>query len=762
MALAAALFVLPALACNRVFLAADDLKWWYPWRATGIYDTSTPFLRNVEAQDPVLQTYPVERWGDEQWRQGRLPLWNPLPGAGVPAQALNHTPLYFPPHVLCATLVGGNAGRHLELFLGLWLAGVGMASFLRRLGRSEDAALLGGLTWMLGGWTIAWLEFVSWLWAAAALAWALCQLERLAQKEPRCTLPLALWLGGMLLTGALQSTFFAALVLVPYALYRRTLWRALPACLAGFMLGALVTLPQLELLRQSGRLAPSALDVSTRVTVRELLTLWFPFLFGAPSDAVYLGGDVSSLIVNGREHALYVGFVPCLLALAALGQPRARFWTGLTLLALLVALGTPFSWIALTVCPPLRNIPLSRVVVLIHLGCAVLAAHGWDARPGRRAWLPVGLAMLAGLGLSLAAQNDPTLPLSWLHLEARPLPRPPHAGANFGQLVAAQVDALFRFSSPTLWLPVGWCLLAALCCWKGPRRGLLLLTFLDLSWYGWNLNWPAPAAELYPDTPAWQQLADLRQKFPDSEPRGRLAGVKRPAHPNGVTAHGFNDVAIYFSVMPGRYRELLERVDGEAAPTLAGLFSAPHYTPGLARLLGVGAHYTEPGGEIPTALGPAAAQPDLTVARWDGQRAYAVGSLGRLPREELLTRLLAADFDPRTTVWLEGPAAPIEGRPGPCGMISWSSYDCNRWELEANMKRDGYVLVSDGFYPGWTAQVDGAAAEVLCADHCFRAVAVPAGRHRLVMTYRCRPMEWGAWLGLLALAGLGASRRRLP
>jgi hypothetical protein len=60
----------------------------------------------------------------------------------------------------------------------------------------------------------------------------------------------------------------------------------------------------------------------------------------------------------------------------------------------------------------------------------------------------------------------------------------------------------------------------------------------------------------------------------------------------------------------------------------------------------------------------------------------------------------------------------------------------NRVILEVETSHPGYLVLADAWYPGWTAMVDGDAADVLPADVAFRAVVLPRpGKHRVEFRY---------------------------
>ena len=74
---------------------------------------------------------------------------------------------------------------------------------------------------------------------------------------------------------------------------------------------------------------------------------------------------------------------------------------------------------------------------------------------------------------------------------------------------------------------------------------------------------------------------------------------------------------------------------------------------------------------------------------------------------------------------------------------------------EVTSDATGLLVLTDLYYPGWTVAVDGNRAELLRADGYFRAVAVPAGTHRVVFRFRPVSFYAGAAVSLAALLLLG-------
>jgi hypothetical protein len=99
------------------------------------------------------------------------------------------------------------------------------------------------------------------------------------------------------------------------------------------------------------------------------------------------------------------------------------------------------------------------------------------------------------------------------------------------------------------------------------------------------------------------------------------------------------------------------------------------------------------------------------------------------------------------------------------GLVKVIRHEPETLVLETVTSEEGYAVLTETYRPGWRAEVDGEERPVLRAQSAFRAVAVPAGRHRIVLTYRPRSFILGAVLSFLALVGLillAASKRGRP
>jgi uncharacterized membrane protein YfhO len=60
------------------------------------------------------------------------------------------------------------------------------------------------------------------------------------------------------------------------------------------------------------------------------------------------------------------------------------------------------------------------------------------------------------------------------------------------------------------------------------------------------------------------------------------------------------------------------------------------------------------------------------------------------------------------------------------------------------------LVLSDNYYPGWQARVDGAQVEIYRANCTMRAVTIPAGRHMVSFVFMPSTLKFSALFSLAA------------
>jgi hypothetical protein len=122
--------------------------------------------------------------------------------------------------------------------------------------------------------------------------------------------------------------------------------------------------------------------------------------------------------------------------------------------------------------------------------------------------------------------------------------------------------------------------------------------------------------------------------------------------------------------------------------------------------------------------------------------------------QQSLTRTLDATFDPHHSVILEenpaGWSAPPNPPPAP--PVTFSERSANTLRLEVDTPLPALLVLLDSYDPGWRAAVDQQPTPVYPANHAFRAIVIPAGRHTVSFAYTPPGLIWGIGITLTALA----------
>ena len=734
-------------------------------------------LRSLFSVDDYLLFFPAYEIGARWFARGVLPLWNPYALCGIPWIAALQEGFLYPPHVLYLLLPTPTAFAASTVFHLIFI-GISTVLFARRAGLGYAPAVLAAVLFVLRGTTILFaateppqLEASAWLPLGAL---AVVDLARGGGRRPVAILALSTSLS--ILAGYPQITVYlvytwVALLIALLVGGRPGVRRGVAAAglfAAGLALGALgggaQLLPSAELLRLGTRSSQS-------LTVDAMFPL-VGYVFGNPgfrSLGEAVAGSSVSFGVVGLAFAAAAPF-------AARRRPLALWALVCCALTLVFALGplTPFFQLYRAL-PTLSWFRLpNRVLCVTDFAFATTAAVGFDAAlavgdrmtttPRARIRLPgavlaallapaASLLVIVGVGESgdwrpalVAAGGIAALAaLAW----SRPSRRPPIAGA----LVALAVIEIFLTPPLDEILPYT---SSATAVYRKHEKTFVLLGRIAMSQRVWVLNWISPDV-------AQKRLAvyGLRS-FDDYEPVNPL----RQSQYYTYFVDGAPTVSHWPWLFPGNLINL--KPYGQAPPLqarrrLLDLAAVRFVVMHRAALLQPEVRdFVQAAGLqrwwMPLPREPATPTGEELVVFENPHalpRAYVVYRSRPAPEvSELLGRISQDGFDPLVESYVEG-APPIAGGPGSRqrGAAAPITLDEERVvEVEPTLASPGFLVLADSFYPGWQATVDGAPAPILPANHLFRAVPVPAGRHRVRFEYRPWSFTLGAGASLASLA----------
>ncbi|MHB1354704.1 MAG: hypothetical protein ACYCZF_01865 [Anaerolineae bacterium] len=501
-------------------------------------------------------------------KAGQFPWWEPDLGIGYPLVAEGEVAAFYPINWLILTLFPADTSLNASLLLHVFLAGLGMYLWLRRLALSQVAAYYGGAILVLGGFFVAHLGHLSILTVAAWLPWMLYLTDGLLRSSRTTFAHLMLRVVALASAVTLQYTgghaqisLLCLILLTMYLFYsvvfdrppistspavtfwdrrfgRVILW------LAALVIGSLVASPQLlsswQLSQLSSRAGGLESSFFTSFSFHPLLlsTYILPFLRGNP----YPNGSVELLC--------YLGLLP--LSLAALGtwsSPRKIKWffVSLVVFGIFLAFGR---WNP--IYPYLLRIPIFN---LFRVPARFLL------------WSSVGLVGLAVLGLevALAKRGQLVKRRGWLA-----------AGTILAGVVTLTALVITRSSADELvalwqWLPLGlammivllWVALSRIPRWVWISLAGLILV-LDLYAYGAVLdrtfNTVAPIAQVRQAPVVAVFLAqdqDMYRLYTKEEILPISSVQKESFYPNYGTTYGFASANLYMPLIPANYQQYL-------------------------------------------------------------------------------------------------------------------------------------------------------------------------------------------------------------
>jgi hypothetical protein len=330
-----------------------------------------------------------------------------------------------------------------------------------------------------------------------------------------------------------------------------------------------------------------------------------------------------------------------------------------------------------------------------------------------------------------------------------------------------------RLASLLEWLVLGAAALVLLALRLRGRLGvtaftvaaLVLVTF-DLFKAGMGYNPAIPESHaVQPVTPAIRYLQEQRPaRFAGLHPQAPIT-LAVPIPPNVAMRYGLYDARGYDFPFEERYAELWRRAIAQSpdcnyafCPESAG--RSPRALQALG-LLGV------------TDLLQNRRDPPLAGfdVAYEGPDARIYRNPRELPRAFLVDRQEIAPSADAARETVTDPSFPVEstavveepidglsgGGSGSPGSARISDYEDEHVVVDTDADRRALLVLTDSWFPGWKATVDGKQVPIERVDYLIRGLPVPAGAHRVEFSYA--PVSWtfGWVVSLLALMAIVAA-----
>lgn len=690
--------------------------------------------------------FPFRFFAATSLRKGIVPLWNPYVFSGTPFLADSQAAVLYPVNLLLTLLASQDylayRAAELTVVLHFVLAATFMYLYARTMKFSSFGALVSAVVFAFGGAMVSHVRHLPILNVVVWLPLILLFLEKgLVRRRLIYAVPAGIALGASILGGHLQMVLYVSYAVLAYGLFRLYMlrrenreskgirWAALllaTVFVLAVLLTAVQTLPTLELLPHSNR----SIDVSYRLTTdfsleaQNLITLVIPNFFGGIQGRYW--GPWS----YWWELCGYVGIFPLVLAalaLLSLRKSEVRFFGAAALVSLLLALGGntflhPLTYLFLPGFS-LNRAP-SRFFYLFGFALSMLAGYGADVLVRRDFKLADVLFKVQRFLLWILAAFVPIALFFYYALAFNSSHRVRYE--VFSNIVNGTVFflILLGLSVAVIYLERKKISLTAL------KATVIALIIFDLFSFGWRWYVEDKSPQTYyPKDPIVEFLkrdGELFRVVNDevlSPNAGSTYSIYTTSGSNPLSLKDYEEISDREDLLNVKYVLSKKQQDADKYRLVFSdgerkVFQKMQY--------------------IPRAFVPEKVVPERDTGLVDGE-----------------------DFDPRKVSVVEGFDQTLsENR----GDVQFMSYTPNKISLQTRMKNDGFVVLSEIYYPGWKAYVDGEERPVYRVDKLLRGIHVPKGGHKIDMTFEPASYRLGLWISLLTwllvlgIAAVGTAR----
>jgi len=705
-------------------------------------------VKNPAMPDVVNQIYPWKKLTIDSLKNGQIPFWNPYSFSGTPHLANYQSSTFSITNIFFFFLDFKNAWS-LAVVVQPLLAGLFTYFFIRSLRLSREAGIIAAISFMFSGFITTWMNYTTLALAIAFLPLALLSIEKyLINKRLLWLFILSLSMPLSFFSGHFQTSLYLGLFVYGYILFKLILDKNIRDFVyfnifyfLGLFIASPQILPTIEFYLSSFR--GSNFEKISPLPFSHLPTVLAPDFYGNPVTR-----NNFSLIY--AELSSYAGVIPFFLALFALTvkNKNSIFFVITAIIALLFSLDTPLlDLIVRLQIPVISTASLSRILVLFSFSIAVLGAFGFDLliksilnKEFKKilGWILIGFIIFTIIWIFVLSKTID--PLYY-----------PIAKNNFILPSALFVSLIFAiligFKKKLIKVTI-----------------LLIILLVAFEMLRFAIKWqPFQSKDFtFPTTPIISRLVTLDNTFRTHATYGAEGSV----YYNVPLTDGYDPLYI------NRYGEFIASLDdGIVKPSSRYVVALPINNDNLPKVLDflaiknilikksdLNQPWVFPIESYPKDKFNQIYEEDKYLIYENTQvlpKAFLVGDYEIVSDDQkIIDKILDESFDISKSAILEiNPGFEIVGDLK--GDVKITSYTPNKITLQTNSNAKSLLVLSDNFYPGWIAKVNGTNSEILRTNYTFRGVVVPAGDNNIEIYYFPDSFKWGVIIAAFSTFTIG-------
>lgn len=725
-----------------------------PWKYSSFLGYNPGSYPNkAQYFDTLRQIYPWKTFVVESFKSGNFPLWNPYNFSGAPLLANFQSAVFYPLNFLYFLFPQIWAWSGL-IILQPFLALLFTFYYARKIGISRLGSFFASFTFAFSSFISVWLEYNTIGHVILWLPLILLSLEKLFDKKTAIwAFVLVFSLSSSLLAGHIQIFIYLFLFSFIYCCVR---FKKISLFLASLFVlslgvGGVQLIPGIELISQAAR-SMHAYDVTINKILLQgwqTVMIFVPDFFGNQATRNYWIQDTY------MGDVIYLGLVPLFFVLVSLFSKKnfyVKFFALSAVAVFIIITRNPLTELIYKVNLPLISSSSSSLMVfIICFSLSIVCGFGVDVFMKNNYTFNKYLKMFAPL-ISIFA-------LLWLIVLVLPKLHWFSWENNLSISIRNLTYSTVIFSAALILF------VAVLINKKLKYAIIILLLFLsifDLWRFFQKFNPFSPSSFTYPKN----SILELVKKDRGINRFWGYGSAQLGA--NIATQFSLFSPEGYDPLYPKRYGEFIQasqdgvihteftdqtRSDAVISQNLGELR--------VIDLLGV--KYVLDRNEN------GSTQENFPIDRFS--LIYEKNGWKVFENKKALPRILLADnykiffnknefeniffnhsFNPAKTILLEErPMGFDENKTGKQSNVRLISYLQNEINIDVNTDANKLLFLSDTYYPGWKASVDGKEAKIYRADYAFRAIVVPKGHHLVKFSYDPLSFRIGYSITLLSI-----------